>query len=66
MKDSNRTKGFWFSSTPVSSERGSKVISNTKYSEVLIDAVRKSRHSNNEHSPEKLDFSEDFVDTLIS
>jgi hypothetical protein len=66
LKVSNRTKGFCFSSTAVFSEIGSKVISNAKYPDVLIAAVRKSRHANNGHSPEKLNFSKDFVDTLIS
>ncbi|SOU89657.1 conserved hypothetical protein [Tenacibaculum finnmarkense genomovar ulcerans] len=65
MINSNRTKGFWFSSTPVTSEKGSKVISNTNQSEILIKAIRETRHSKVSGSTQrKVGFSPEFVSML--
>ncbi len=57
MKKSNRYSGFWNSGAPLTSKRGSHVLSNPIQSEVLITAVRKSRSDRNNHDLIKVNFS---------
>lgn len=64
MKNSNRTKGFFFSSTPLSSKRGSMAISDPEQSKILIKAIREARRSN-DSTPRPIGFSKDFEKKLI-
>lgn len=62
MKKSNRYSGFWNSEAPLTSKRGRFILSNPVQSEILIDAVRKSRSDEKFHTKsEKIGFTKDIA-----
>ena len=66
MKKSNRYKGFWNSGAPLTSKRGAMVLSNPEQSEILINAVRKSRSERNTNQKIKVNFSSDMVKEIVN
>lgn len=65
MKKSNRYNGFWNSGAPLTSKRGAHVLSDPEQSEILINAVRRSRSERITNKTVKVNFSSDMAKEIV-